>query len=466
MLGYLALCSWSVLGHISLIVFVILIIVLVAAVALRFCLDWGIVGLCTVSLAATCARSCRSALIAAALGAVALITSLALGTIALIAALALGTVPLVAALALGTGPLIALTLRSLAVTVALVTLALGTVALIALTLRSLAVTVSLVALALGTVPLIALTLRSLAVAVALVTLALGTIALIALTLRSLAVTVALVALTLGSALVVAVSLVALTLGSVLVVTVALVALALGSVLVVTVSLVTLALRSALAVTVSLIASIRLRSAGRILMAGRRSCRSYWCRWSRRSCCWLWSAGPTVVACRGRSRRCLCPVSRIVCGHVLCLHSCAVCVVAVTCRCRTSLGSLRLALRSAARTLALALLLWTLGAYLLLGVLRTEHHRLFLRRFPLWFCRRSCRRLRLGSRCLRVSGRRLRMGGRCGWRRMIRLRRVGACRCMVSAIYPANGCHLVVTYIGRVALNVKIIFLQYFQHLFA
>ena len=418
MLGYLALCSWSVLGHISLIVFVILIIVLVAAVALRFCLDWGIVGLCTVSLAATCARSCRSALIAAALGAVALITSLALGTIALIAALALGTVPLVAALAL------------------------------------------------GTVPLIALTLRSLAVAVALVTLALGTIALIALTLRSLAVTVALVALTLGSALVVAVSLVALTLGSVLVVTVALVALALGSVLVVTVSLVTLALRSALAVTVSLIASIRLRSAGRILMAGRRSCRSYWCRWSRRSCCWLWSAGPTVVACRGRSRRCLCPVSRIVCGHVLCLHSCAVCVVAVTCRCRTSLGSLRLALRSAARTLALALLLWTLGAYLLLGVLRTEHHRLFLRRFPLWFCRRSCRRLRLGSRCLRVSGRRLRMGGRCGWRRMIRLRRVGACRCMVSAIYPANGCHLVVTYIGRVALNVKIIFLQYFQHLFA
>ena len=394
MLGYLALCSWSVLGHISLIVFVILIIVLVAAVALRFCLDWGIVGLCTVSLAATCARSCRSALIAAALGAVALITSLALGTIALIAALALGTVPLVAALALGTVPLIALTLRSLAVTVALV------------------------------------------------------------------------ALTLGSALVVAVSLVALTLGSVLVVTVALVALALGSVLVVTVSLVTLALRSALAVTVSLIASIRLRSAGRILMAGRRSCRSYWCRWSRRSCCWLWSAGPTVVACRGRSRRCLCPVSRIVCGHVLCLHSCAVCVVAVTCRCRTSLGSLRLALRSAARTLALALLLWTLGAYLLLGVLRTEHHRLFLRRFPLWFCRRSCRRLRLGSRCLRVSGRRLRMGGRCGWRRMIRLRRVGACRCMVSAIYPANGCHLVVTYIGRVALNVKIIFLQYFQHLFA
>ncbi len=418
MLGYLALCSWSVLGHISLIVFVILIIVLVAAVALRFCLDWGIVGLCTVSLAATCARSCRSALIAAALGAVALITSLALGTIALIAALALGTVPLVAALALGTVPLIALTLRSLAVTVALVTLALGTIALIALTLRSLAVTV------------------------------------------------ALVALTLGSALVVAVSLVALTLGSVLVVTVALVALALGSVLVVTVSLVTLALRSALAVTVSLIASIRLRSAGRILMAGRRSCRSYWCRWSRRSCCWLWSAGPTVVACRGRSRRCLCPVSRIVCGHVLCLHSCAVCVVAVTCRCRTSLGSLRLALRSAARTLALALLLWTLGAYLLLGVLRTEHHRLFLRRFPLWFCRRSCRRLRLGSRCLRVSGRRLRMGGRCGWRRMIRLRRVGACRCMVSAIYPANGCHLVVTYIGRVALNVKIIFLQYFQHLFA
>ena len=391
MLGYLALCSWSVLGHISLIVFVILIIVLVAAVALRFCLDWGIVGLCTVSLAATCARSCRSALIAAALGAVALITSLSLGTIALIAALALGTIALIAALALGTVPLIALTLRSLAVTVSLV------------------------------------------------------------------------ALTLGSILVVAVSLVTLTLGSVLVVTVALVALALRSVLVVTVALITLALWSALAITVSLIASIRLRSAGRILMAGRRSCR---CRWSCRSCCWLWSAGRTVVTCRGRSRRCLCPVSRIVCGHVLCLHSCAVCVVAVTCRCRASLGSLRLTLRSAARTLTLALLLRTLGAYLLLGVLRTEHHRLFLRRFPLRFCRRSCRRLRLGSRCLRVSGRRLRMGGRCGWRRMIRLRRVGACRCMVSAIYPANGCHLVVTYVGRVALNVKIIFLQYFQHLFA
>ena len=394
MLGYLALCSWSVLGHISLIVFVILIIVLVAAVALRFCLDWGIVGLGTVSLAATRARSCRSALIAAALGAVALITSLSLGTIALIAALALGTVPLVAALAL------------------------------------------------------------------------GTISLIALTLRSLAVTVALVALTLGSLLVVAVSLVALALRSVLVVTVSLVALALRSVLVVTVSLITLSLRSALAVTVSLIASIRLRSAGRILMAGRRSCWSCRCGRSRRSCCWLWSAGPTVVACRGRSRRCLCPVSRIVCGHVLCLHSCAVCVVAVTCRGRASLGSLRLALGSAARTLALALLLRTLGAYLLLGVLRTEHHRLFLRRFPLRFCRRSCRRLRLGSRCLRVSGWRLCMGGRCGWRRMIRLRRVGACRCMVPAIYPANGCHLVVTYIGRVALNVKIIFLQYFQHLFA